>query len=290
MTAESRNAVTVDVEDWFQVQNYAAAIDRDTWETRERRVEANTARLLDLFGAAGTHATFFVLGWVAERHPALIRRIVAEGHELASHGYGHELVFAIGQDRFRQDVMRAKGLLEDLGGEAVRGYRAPTFSMGAARTPWAYAVLAEAGHAYSSSIFPGRHAGASDAELAPWRPLGGPVLEIPMTVLRLGPRSLPVSGGGPFRVTPQPLFLAALRRVNALGRRGVFYLHPWEIDPDQPRVGGMSWLQRRKHHTGLGAMLPRLRDLLGAGLGWGRMDAVFAREIGHAQPRHALAA
>ena len=191
-----RNAVTVDVEDWFQVQNYAAAIGRDTWDGCESRVEANTARLLDLFAAAETRATFFVLGWVAERHPALIRRIVAEGHELASHGYGHELVFAIGRDRFRQDVLRAKALLEDVGGEAVRGYRAPTFSMGAARTPWAREVLAEAGHAYSSSVFPGRHAGAEDAELAPWRPLGGPVLEIPMTVLRLGPRSLPVSGGG----------------------------------------------------------------------------------------------
>ena len=253
-------------------------------------MEGNTERLLDLFSTSDTRATFFVLGWVAERHPGLVRRIVAEGHELASHGYGHEQVFAIGQERFQQDVLRAKALLEDVGGAAVWGYRAPTFSMGSSRTPWAYDVLAKAGYAYSSSIFPGRHAGVEDAELTPWRPLGGSVVEIPMTVLRLGQRSLPVSGGGPFRVTPQRLFLAALRRVNALGRRGVFYLHPWEIDPDQPRVAGMNWLQRRKHHTGLGAMLSRLKALLdpGIGLGWSRMDAVFARELGQVRPRPTL--
>jgi polysaccharide deacetylase family protein (PEP-CTERM system associated) len=285
------NAMSVDVEDWFQVQNYAHVIGRDTWDARERRVEANTQRVLDLFEAAGVRATFFTLGWVAERHPALVRRIVAGGHELASHGHGHEQVFALGPMRFREDLRRAKGVLEDAGGVPVTGYRAPTFSLSPTRTEWAYATLAETGHRYSSSVFPGRHAGAADARSGPWRPFGGPVLELPMTVLRLAGRALPVSGGGWFRMTPQALFFAALRRVNGQGRRGVFYFHPWEIDPLQPRVAGMSWLQRRKHHTGLSAMADRLAALLdpGAGFAWGRMDAVFAEEIGSAAPA-ALAA
>lgn len=284
MTSQPRNAMTVDVEDWFQVQNYAHAIGRDAWEGLERRVEANTHRVLDLFATAGMTATFFTLGWVAERHPRLVRRIVAEGHELASHGHGHELVLAIGADRFREDLRRAKAVLEDIAGVEVTGYRAPTFSLSPTRTPWAYAILAETGHRYSSSLFPGRHAGAAEARPDPWRPFNGPVLEVPLTVLHLAGRALPVSGGGPFRATPQPLFVAALRRVNALGRRGVFYFHPWEIDPAQPRVPGMSWLQRRKHYTGLGVMAGRLAGLLDVaqGFGWGRMDAVFTEEIGGA--------
>ena len=292
MSAPPRNAVTVDVEDWFQVQNYAGVIGRDTWETRERRVEANTDRVLDLFAAADVRATFFALGWVAERHPALIRRIVAGGHELASHGYGHELVLAIGPARFREDLRRAKGVLEEASGVEVTGYRAPTFSLSPTRTPWAYAILAETGHRYSSSVFPGRHAGAVEERTGPWHPFDGSVLEVPMTVLHAAGRVLPVSGGGPFRVTPLPLFRAALWQVNAAGRRGVFYFHPWEIDPDQPRVPGMSWLQRRKHHTGLGAMAARLAGLLdpAAGFGWGRLDAVFAEEIGAAASARARAA
>jgi polysaccharide deacetylase family protein (PEP-CTERM system associated) len=280
------NVMSVDVEDWFQVYNYDGLIPRADWETLDRRVEARTDEVLALFAAAGMHATFFTLGWVAERHPALIRRIVAGGHELASHGYGHELVSRIGADAFRADLVRAKAVLEQTGGVAVTGYRAPTFSLSPSLTPWAYDILAETGHAYSSSVFPGRHAGTSDAEILPWRPLAGRVLELPMTVLRLpifgsGGRSLPVAGGGPFRATPQPLFTAALQRVNALGRRGIFYFHPWEIDPDQPRVPGLSLAKRFKHFTGLRRMAPRLADLLRR-FRWGRMDAVFAAEL--AQP------
>ncbi|WP_043343387.1 XrtA system polysaccharide deacetylase [Belnapia moabensis] len=279
-----RNAMTVDVEDWFQVQNYAGAIGRDSWEGRERRVEANTDRVLELLAAAGVTGTFFTLGWVAERHPALVRRIVAEGHELASHGHGHEQVFAIGPERFRQDLIRARGVLEDAAGVPVHGYRAPTFSLSPSRTAWAYGILAETGHLYSSSVFPGRHMGTGEAEPSPWHPCGGTVLEVPMTVLRAGGRALPVSGGGWFRMTPQAVFTAALRRVNRLGRRGVFYFHPWEIDPQQPRAPGMSWLQRRKHHTGLGSMAERLAGLLDGcqSFAWGRMDEVFAAEIGTA--------
>ena len=280
------NAMSVDVEEWFQVQNYAASIPRDGWDGLESRVEASTDRLLDLFAACGVRATFFTLGWIAERHPSLIRRIVAGGHELASHGHGHEQVFAIGPARFRADIRRAKAVLEDAGGVAVAGYRAPTFSLTPARTPWAYDILAEEGHRYSSSVFPGRHAGAGEDGLLPTVQAGG-VVELPLTALRAGGRCLPVAGGGWFRVTPGPLFAAALRRVNAQGRRGVFYLHPWEIDPDQPRLPGMGWLQRRKHFTGLGTMATRLAALLdpAEGFAWGRMDEVFATALTAAPTR-----
>jgi polysaccharide deacetylase family protein (PEP-CTERM system associated) len=272
------NAMTVDVEDWFQVYNYDGLIPRTDWETLDRRVEARTDDVLRLFADAGTHGTFFTLGWVAERHPALVRRIVAAGHELASHGYGHELVSRIGPAAFRADLIRAKAVLEDTGGVTITGYRAPTFSLSPSLTPWAYDILAETGHRYSSSVFPGRHAGTSDAEILPWRPLAGRMLELPMTVLRLPGRSLPVAGGGPFRATPQPLFSAALHRVNALGRRGIFYFHPWEIDPDQPRVAGLSLAKRLKHFTGLRQMAPRLAGLLRE-FCWGRVDEVFAPEL-----------
>lgn len=274
------NAMSVDVEEWFQVQNYADAIPRDGWDRLESRVEASTDRLLDLFAGCGVRATFFTLGWIAERHPRLIRRIVAGGHELASHGHGHEQVFAIGPARFRADIRRAKAVLEDAGGVAVAGYRAPTFSLTPARTPWAYDILAEEGHRYSSSVFPGRHAGAAEDALLPAMQAGG-VVELPLTALRAGGRCLPVAGGGWFRVTPQSLFVAALRRVNTQGRRGVFYLHPWEIDPDQPRLPGMGWLQRRRHFTGLGTMATRLAALLdpAQGFAWGRMDEVFASAL-----------
>ena len=231
MTKPARNAMTVDVEDWFQVQNYAGVISRDAWAALERRVEERTDEILALFAEAGVRGTFFTLGWVAERHPALVRRIVAGGHELASHGHNHERVFEIGPERFRADLQQARIALEDAGGVAVVGYRAPTFSLSPSLTPWAYSILAETGHHYSSSVFPGRHAGISDAELLPWRPAPGTVLEVPMTVLRAPSRVLPVSGGGWFRMTPHPVFTLALRRVNAVGRRGVFYFHPWKLIP-----------------------------------------------------------
>jgi polysaccharide deacetylase family protein (PEP-CTERM system associated) len=275
--ATPTNAMTVDAEEWFQVQNYAHTIPRDSWERLESRVEATTDRLLGLFAGCGVRATFFTLGWIAERHPRLIRRIVAGGHELASHGHGHEQVFAIGPARFRADIRRAKAALEDAGGVPVAGYRAPTFSLTPTRTPWAYDILAEEGHRYSSSVFPGRHAGTADDALCPSVQAGG-VVELPLTALRAAGRCLPLAGGGWFRVTPQALFVAALRRVNAQGRNGVFYLHPWEIDPDQPRMPGMGWLQRRRHFTGLGTMATRLAALLdpAQGFAWGRMDEVFA--------------
>lgn len=273
------NAMSVDVEDWFQVQAFAGTIARSAWESLPCRVEANTERILALFESAGVRATFFTLGWVAERHPALIRRIVAAGHELASHGYGHELVHAIGPERFRADLKRAKAVLEDTGGVAVIGYRAPTFSIGRRSAPWAHAVLAEEGHRYSSSVFPVKHDlyGEPDAPRGPHRPDPSGVVELPMTTLRLGGRNLPCAGGGWFRLVPYALFRAGLSRVNAEGQPGLFYFHPWEIDPDQPRVAA-GRLARFRHYIGLAAMEGRVARLL-HDFAWGRMDQVFAAAI-----------
>jgi polysaccharide deacetylase family protein (PEP-CTERM system associated) len=280
------NAMTVDVEDWFQVQAFAGTIARDAWETLPRRVEANTDRILDLFAQSGVRATFFTLGWVAERHPALIRRIVAAGHELASHGHMHELVHAIGPEKFRADLARARAALEDAGGVRVIGYRAPTFSIGPASAPWAHAILAETGHAYSSSIFPVKHDlyGAPDAPRGPHRPDASGVVELPMTTVRLGARNLPCSGGGWFRLFPYALFRRGLARVNSVERRpGIFYFHPWEIDPGQPRVAEAPRLSRFRHYTGMATMAARVGRLL-SDFSWGRMDEVFADAIPHGVP------
>ncbi len=284
--APATHAMSVDVEDWFQVQAFARTIPRGEWETLERRVEGATHRILDGFAQARVRATFFTLGWVAERHPALIRRIVAEGHELASHGHGHELVREIGEAAFREDIRRAKGLLEDAGGAAVIGYRAPTFSIGR-DTPWAHRVLAEEGHRYSSSVFPVSHDnyGDPDAPRGPHRPDPAGVVEIPMTTLRLAGRNLPCAGGGWFRLTPYPVFREGLRRATGAqgwgqGQRGVFYFHPWEVDPDQPRVAAPR-LSRFRHYVNLRSMMPRVERLL-RDFRWGRMDEVFADAIGAA--------
>ena len=229
-TGPMRNAMSVDVEDWFQVQAFAGVIRRTDWDGLESRVVANTERVLARFAAAGVRATFFTLGWVAERHPALVRRIAAAGHELASHGHRHELVHRIGEVAFRADIRRARRVLEDAAGVAVTGYRAPTFSIGPRITPWAHAVLAEEGYRYSSSVFPVRHDlyGAPDAPRGPPRPRPDGVPELPMTTVRALGRNLPCSGGGWFRLVPYPLFRAGLRRVNAAeARPGIFYFHPW---------------------------------------------------------------
>jgi polysaccharide deacetylase family protein (PEP-CTERM system associated) len=270
------NALTVDVEDFFHVQAFADVIPRDTWDGLPRRVERNTDRLLDLCGRAGVVGTFFTLGWVAERHPALIRRIVAAGHELASHGHGHQRLDGLTPEHFRADVARAKALLEDAGGVAVAGYRAPTFSLGPA-TPWAARVLEETGHRYSSSVYPVRHDlyGAPDAERTPHRHAGTGLWEFPMTTLRLGSTNLPCSGGGWFRLLPYPLYRLLLRRCAA---PALFYTHPWEIDPGQPRVAGAGRLARFRHYTNLARTVPRLERLF-ADFAWDRMDRVFAARL-----------
>ena len=275
-----RNAMTVDVEDWFQVQAFAGTIDRAAWDGLESRVEANTDRVLAQFSEAGTKATFFTLGWVAERKPALIRRIVAGGHELASHGHGHERVAAIGEQAFRADIRRARTVLEQVSGQAVRGYRAPTFSIGAKTTPWAHRVLAEEGYLYSSSIFPIQHDlyGAAEAPRGPHRPSPDGVVELPMTTLRAFGRNWPCSGGGWFRLLPYALFRAGLRRVNgAENNAGIFYFHPWEIDAGQPRVAAPP-RARFRHYTGIPTMAPRIDRLL-RDFAWGRMDEIHAGAI-----------
>ena len=263
------------------MQAFACTIPRAAWDSLPRRVEANTERLLALFERAGVQATFFTLGWVAERHPALIRRIVAAGHELASHGHGHELVDRLGEAAFRADVRRARAVLENAGGVAVGGYRAPTFSIGA-RTPWAFDVLAGEGYRYSSSLYPVRHDlyGSPDAPRLPHRVAGGALWEFPMTTLALFGRNLPVAGGGWFRLLPYPLFRAALRRCHAAEQRpSVFYTHPWEIDPGQPRVAGAPARARFRHYTGLAATERRLGRLL-RDFAWDRMDRVHAGLLG----------
>jgi polysaccharide deacetylase family protein (PEP-CTERM system associated) len=276
------NALTVDVEDFFHVQAFAGVIPRASWDGLPRRVERNTERLLDLCDRAGVAGTFFTLGWVAERHPALVRRIVAAGHELASHGFGHQRVDTLTPEAFRADVLRAKGLLEDAGGMAVAGYRAPTFSIGP-KTPWAAAILAETGHRYSSSVYPVRHDlyGAPDASRVPYRHAGAALWEFPMTTLRVLSNNLPCSGGGYFRLLPYPLFRFLLRRANAAQGAGLFYTHPWEIDPGQPRVAGAGRLSRFRHYNNLAKTLPRLERLL-ADFAWDRMDRVYAPLLGPA--------
>jgi polysaccharide deacetylase family protein (PEP-CTERM system associated) len=277
------NAMTVDVEDWFQVQAFATTIDRRDWETLERRVEANTARILDMFAQAGVTATFFTLGWVAQRHPALVRRIVAGGHELASHGYYHRLAHEQTPADFATDVGDARRLLEDIGGVAVQGYRAPTFSINT-RNPWAFDVLEEQGYRYSSSIYPIRHDlyGMPHAPRFPFRPEGTQLLEIPMTTVRLGGRNLPCAGGGYFRLLPYEIFRAGLRRVNATDRApGIFYTHPWEIDAAQPRVDAAPRMAKFRHYLNLSRTQDRIGRLL-QDFRWGRVDQVFADALGAA--------
>jgi len=291
-TPALRNAMSVDVEEWFQVQAFADHIPRDRWDGFDTRVEASTDRILARFAEAGVRATFFTLGWIAERHPALVRRIAAAGHEIASHGHGHELVHRIGEARFRADIRRAKHILEDTAGVAVRGYRAPTFSVGPAITPWAHRILAEEGHAYSSSVFPLRHDlyGAPDAPTTPHRPDPGGVAELPMTTLDAFGRRLPCAGGGWFRLAPYALFRTALRRVNgAEARAGIFYFHPWEIDPGQPRLRGAPARARFRHYTRQSSMEQRIARLL-RDFAWGRVDEVFAAAIGEAPAPRAAAA
>jgi polysaccharide deacetylase family protein (PEP-CTERM system associated) len=276
MDAGLRNALTVDVEEYFQVAAFERTIAKDAWDRSESRVEFSTGRVLDLFAAHGAKATFFVLGWIAERHPGLVRRIVAEGHELASHGYDHTRVHNFDPVQFREDVTRTKAILEDIGGTAVRGYRAPSYSING-RNLWALDVLAEAGHAYSSSIYPIRHDlyGMPEAPRFPFRLRPDSILEIPVTTVQVGGRNFPCGGGGYFRLLPYGAFRWMLRRVNETDRQpGLFYFHPWEVDPGQPRVEGAPLKSRFRHYLNLDSMHARLGRLL-TDFRWGRMDEVF---------------
>lgn len=270
------NAMTVDVEDYFQVQAFAGNITRYEWEWMPRRVERNTDRLLAMFAKAGVKATFFTLGWVAERHPLMCRRIVEQGHELASHGYAHHRVDELTPDDFRADVRKTKAMLEDITGVVVKGYRAPTFSL-RPEMDWAFAALAEEGYVYSSSIYPIHHDlhGSPDSPRFPFRPGGRAILECPVTTVRLLGHNLPCAGGGYFRLLPYGLSRSGIRRVNGTERRPcIFYFHPWEIDPTQPRLSGLPIKARVRHFTNLDRMEERVWRLL-SDFAWDRMDAVF---------------
>ena len=274
------NGLSVDVEDWFQVGAFEHTISRDDWSSLQLRVDDNVARILDLFDAAGVKATFFTLGWVAERCPAAMRAIVDRGHELASHGYDHTRVFTFTPQQFAADIARAQAILEDVGGQKVTGYRAPSFSIDA-RNPWAHEVLAEQGYAYSSSVAPvvHDHYGWREAPRFAFRPVaGGELVEIPVTTAVFRGKRLAAGGGGFFRVLPYGFSRWAIRQVNRTDcRPAVFYFHPWEVDPEQPRVAGAPMRSRLRHYTNLGRMEGKLAELLGE-FAWGRMDALAAHE------------
>jgi len=275
-TAGIRNALTVDVEEYFQVAAFERTIARNDWHRTASRVEYNTGRVLDLFAEKGVKATFFVLGWIAEKHPSLVARIVADGHELASHGYDHTRLHQFTPAQFREDVVRTKGILEGIGGVSVRGYRAPSYSIDG-RNLWAHDVLQETGYVYSSSIYPIRHDlyGMPEAPRFAFRFRADGILEIPVTTVQIGRRNFPCGGGGYFRLMPYSAFRWALRRVNENDRQsGLFYFHPWEVDPDQPRVKGAPLKSRFRHYLNLGSMYARLGRLLDD-FRWGRMDEVF---------------
>lgn len=273
------NALSVDVEDWFQVYALERAVDRGSWDSLEHRVVTNTEAILDLFERAGVKATFFTLGWVAERYPALMRRIVAQGHELASHGCDHRRVYTMTPEAFRADVVRSKQVLEDASGVAIGGYRAPSFSFDP-RTPWAHRILAESGYTYSSSVAPlaHDHYGWPNAPRSLYRPLDdSPFVELPVTIAQVLGRRF-VTGGGYFRLLPGGITDKAIRQANAIeARPAVFYFHPWEIDPGQPRVPNTPLRSRFRQYTRLGAMAGKLAKLLDRHA-WDRVDNVIARE------------
>jgi polysaccharide deacetylase family protein (PEP-CTERM system associated) len=285
------NALSIDVEDYFQVAALASAVDRSSWESTPRRVEQNTELLLEILASSNTRATFFFLGWVAEREPQLVRRVAAAGHEIACHGYSHRLVYEQTPAEFREETLRSKALLENLAQTPVLGYRAASYSI-TRRSLWALDTLIEAGFVYDSSIFPVRHDryGVPDAPRAPHliQRDGRRLVEFPPSTAQLPGARLPVAGGGYFRIFPYGITRWAVRRVNAEGLPFIFYLHPWEVDPGQPRVR-VGWLSRFRHYTNLRHCEARLRRLLSEFQfaparevlevqGWLRDDCIAARE------------
>ena len=273
------NALTVDVEDYFQVSAFEPHIARSDWERLPCRVERNVDRLLALFADAGAHATFFTLGWIAKRHPATVRAIVAGGHELASHGSEHRRAHEQEPAAFLADIRDAKALLEDVGGCRVHGYRAPSFSVGPAN-PWAFECIASAGYRYSSSVYPIRHDhyGAPSAPRFPHEVVPG-LIEVPVATLRLMNTNFPAGGGGYFRLLPYRVSRWSLARINDVERRpAVFYVHPWELDDEQPRVAGVSAKTRFRHYLNLARTAPRLKRLV-RDFRWDRVDRVFLSAV-----------
>jgi polysaccharide deacetylase family protein (PEP-CTERM system associated) len=276
---EMHNALSVDVEDYFQVWALSPHCPRSEWDRIPCRVERNVERILNLLDEAGARATFFILGWIAERYPALVTRIAAAGHEVASHGYAHLSLTHQTRGEFYEDIRTAKLILEDITGSEVRGYRAPSFSIGR-RTLWAFDCLLQAGYRYSSSIYPIRHDhyGMPEASRFPFEPAPG-LLEIPLTTARILGNNFPAAGGGYFRLLPYALSRALIQRVNESDRRpALFYFHPWELDAEQPRIPGTSLKTSFRHYLNLHRMEERLRRLL-ADFTWRRMDEAFAKSF-----------
>lgn len=284
-----KNALTIDVEDYFQVSAFAPYIPHDQWDARTCRVERNVERILLMLDDHGTKATFFTLGWIAERYPHLVRRIVDGGHELASHGYGHQRASDQSEAAFFGDIESAKKLLEDLSGHEIKGYRAPSFSIGEGNL-WAFDSLARAGYRYSSSIYPIRHDhyGMPDAPRFAHRVRAG-LLEVPVTTARFLDRNWPASGGGFFRLLPYAMSRWLLQHVNRRDLQpAVFYFHPWEIDAEQPRIAGIDARTRFRHYLNLHRTEGRLRRLL-ADFNWGRMDDIFLADRADTPPGQAPA-
>lgn len=279
MNTEKVNAMSVDVEDYFQVSAFEPYVKKEEWDNIPCRVEQNVDRILQLFSERNIKATFFTLGWMAQRYPEMIRRIIADGHELASHGWGHVRVVNQTPEQFRTDVQKTKALLEDISGQAIKGYRAASYSIGKDNL-WAHQVLADTGHEYSSSIVPIKHDlyGIPNAPRFAFRTAMGSILEIPITTVRLGGRNLSCGGGGWFRLFPYSFSRWAMRRVNQQDAEPmVFYFHPWEIDPEQPRQAGLNAKTRFRHYLNLNQMYPRLENLL-RDFRWDRMDRIFLAE------------
>jgi polysaccharide deacetylase family protein (PEP-CTERM system associated) len=274
------NGLSVDVEDWFQVGAFESVIERDDWSSLIDRVERNVREILDMFDAAEVKATFFALGWVAKRHGGLMREIVSRGHELASHGWDHGRVFRMDRQSFGEDISRARKVLEDAAGVPILGYRAPSFSIDR-RTPWAFMELAEQGYLYSSSVAPVSHDhyGWAEAPRFAFHPIPGvSLVELPVTTAMFAGKRLAAGGGGFFRVIPYSFTRWAIRQVNRTNARpAIFYFHPWEIDPGQPRVAGAPLKSRLRHYTNLDRMAAKLRQLVGE-FAWGRMDLLAHRE------------
>jgi polysaccharide deacetylase family protein (PEP-CTERM system associated) len=279
-TQPIRNAMTIDVEDYFQVSAFDSHIRRSDWPSIPCRVERNIDCILSILNSAQCKATFFTLGWIAERYPQVVKRIAENGHEVASHGYAHLRASDQGPDDFKSDVTRSKALIEDLSGKPVLGYRAPSFSIGA-RNLWALDTLRKAGYQYSSSIYPIQHDhyGMPDAPRFAFYPEGADgLLEIPITTVRVMNKNFPAGGGGYFRFFPYQLSRWFLRQVNTVDKQpGIFYFHPWELDPGQPRQDNIGMKTRFRHYVNLHRMEDRIRALT-RDFQWGRMDQIFLKE------------
>jgi polysaccharide deacetylase family protein (PEP-CTERM system associated) len=273
------NAMSIDVEDYFQVSAFEPYINKSKWDGIEHRVEQNTRKILTMLAANSTQATFFTLGWVAERYPSLVKKIVDEGHELACHGYEHIRVTEQTPEQFRLDINRSKKILEDLSGKEVIGYRAASYSINS-KNLWAHDVLLEEGFKYSSSIYPVKHDlyGIPDAPRFCYKPIkNADFLEIPISTIKIGNKNMPCGGGGFFRFYPYLFSKWAFNKINKDEQSAIFYCHPWEIDPEQPRQQGLNLKTRFRHYLNLEKMERRIACLL-TDFRWDTMEKVFLNQ------------